>query len=333
MFVLRLLLVSTVLLAIAGPALATEDIISVTTATTTGSPSSAEGYTFDNVQQSVTSVTTNTNTYQVLSTADNVFVRRNNVNNDQSSVWYTTSGVGTDLSGIHQADYGQMLLSNNVLLGSDNTFANGTDPTTGNIERIDFTWNSPITVSNSFALAVLERGAIGVHDAFAIAAVTAIDGAGNPTAFGPLLIVAAGWGGGTNAINDFTYRLFRYNNGNNIGASTDSSATLIQGLGGILITAADLGLTTGSTIYGYSLMAADVTATNSTQLLDWTNSTYFPTNTDATTGGNGLDLAAVNGLLLGVAPEPPASAGLLGAFTLLVCLCHQVRQRLASNPK
>jgi hypothetical protein len=333
MGVLRLLLISTVLLAIAGPALATEDIISVTTATTTGTPSPAEGYTFNNVQQSVTSVTTNTDTYQVISAADNVFVRRNNVNNDQSSVWYTTSGVGTDLSGIHQTDYGQMLLSNNVLLGSDNTFANGTDPVTGNIERIDFTWNSPITVSNSFALAVFERGAVGVHDGFAIAAVTAIDGAGNPTAFGPLLIVAPGWGGSTNAINDFTYRLFRYNNGNNINTSTDSSATGTQGLGGILITAADLGLTVGSTIYGYSLMAADVTATNSAQLLDWTNSTYFPTNTDATTGGNGLDLAAVNGLLLGVAPEPPPSAGLLGAFILLACLCHQVRQRLASNHK
>ena len=333
MGVLRLLLTSTALLAIAGSALATEDIISVTTATTTGSPSVDEGYTFDNVQQSVTSVTTNTNTYQVISAADNVFVRRNNVNNDQSSVWYTTSGVGTDLSGIHQADYGQMLLSNNVLLGSDNTFANGTDPTTGNIERIDFTWNSPITVSNSFALAVFERGVSGVHDSFAIAAVTAIDGAGSPTAFGPLLIVAAGWGGSTNAINDFTYRLFRYGNGNNISTSTDSASTGTQGLGGILLTATDLGLSVGSTIYGYSLMASDVTATNSAQLLDWTNSIYFPTNTDATTGANGLDLAAVNGLLLGVAPEPPPSAGLLGAFILLVCLCHQVRLRLASNPK
>ena len=133
-------------------------------------------------------MTTATDTYQVFSAADNVFVRRNNVNNDQSSVWYTTSGVGIDLSGIHQADYGQMLLSNNELLGSDNTFANGTDPVTGNVERIDFTWNSPITVSNSFALALFERGAVGVHDAFAITAVTAIDGAGNPTAFGPPVI-------------------------------------------------------------------------------------------------------------------------------------------------
>ena len=330
MFVLRLLLVSAVLLSIAGRVLATEDITAVTTSTTTGAPSSAEGYTFDNEQQSVTSVTTATNTYQVLSTADHVFVRRNAVNNDQSSVWYATSGVGTDLRGIHQDDYGQMLISNNILLGSDNTFANGTDPTTGNIERIDFTWNSPITVSNSFALAVFDRGAAGMHDAFAIAAVTAVDANGNPTAWGQVLIVAGGWGA-TNAIADFTYRFFRYNNGNNLTATTDSTSTSTQGVGGLLITAADLGLATGSTIYGYSLMAADVTATNSAQLLDWTNSTYYPTNTDGVTGGNGLDLLAVNGLLLGVAPEPAPSAGLLGAFVVLVTLCHKIRKRPAAN--
>lgn len=329
MFALRLLLCSAVVLAGSGRLLATEDIISITTATATGTPSAAEGYTFNNVQQSVTSVTTATNTYQVISAADNVFVRRNSVNNNQSSVWYTTSGVGTDLSGIHQDDYAQMLLSNNILLGSDNTFANGTDPVTGNIERIDFTWNSPITVTNSFALAVLERGAAGVHDAFAIAAVTAIDASGNPTAFGPLLIVAPGWGG-TNAVSDFTYRLFRYNNGDDITISTESSATATQGIGGILLTATDLGLSVGSTIYGYSLMASDVTATNSSELLDWTNSTYFPTNTDAITGGNGLDLSSVNGLFLGVVPEPDWSAGLLGAF-LFVCGCHQIRKRPVSD--
>lgn len=331
MFVSRLLVVSAFLFAIAGPLRATEDVLSVTTTTTTGSPSTVEGYTFDNIQQSVTSITTATNTYQVISAADNVFVRRNNVNNNQSSVWYAASGVGTDLSGIHQDNYGQMLLSNNVLLGSDNTFANGTDATTGNIERIDFTWNSPITVTNAFALALFERGAVGVHDSFAIAAVTAVDVAGNPTAFGPLLIVSAGWGGGSNAIADFTYRLFRYNNGDIITTSTDSTSTNIQGLGGIVLKASDLGLSAGSTIYGYSLMAADVTATNSNELLDWTNSTFFPTTTDATTGGNGFDLAAVNGLLFGAVPEPAPSAALLGAFALLVSVCHQMRKRSASN--
>ena len=304
---------------------ATEDVLSVTLNNTSGSPSTSEGYTFNNGQSAITSFTTGTNTYGIASTANNVFVRRNAVNNNQSSVWYTASGVGTDLSGIHQNDYGSLLLNNNVYSGSDNIFANGTDVTTGNIERVDFTWNSPITVTNSMAFAVFDRGAANVHDAFAIAAVTAIDGAGNPTAYSSLLIVAAGWSSGGNAIADFTYRLFRYNTGDIISATTDSSATVTQGLGGIIIRTSDLGLAGGSTIYGYSLMAADVTASNSTQLLDWTNATYFPTTTDGTTGGNGLDLAAVNGLLLGVVPEPAPPAVLLGAFALLTAACARRR--------
>jgi hypothetical protein len=327
MFVPRAFALGVSFFALAGTLHAIEDVLSVTTTTTTGAPSTAEGYTYDNIQQSVTSITTATDTYDVLSVADNVFVRRNDVNADQSSVWYTASGVGTDLSGIHQDSYPQMLLSNNVLLGSDNIFANGTDPTTGNIERVDFTWNAPITVNSSFGLAVFDRGAAGSHDAFAIAAVIAVDAQGNPTAYASLLIVSGNWGAAGNAISDFSYRLFRYGNGDIISNSTDNTSTAVQGLGGLIIKASDLGLAVGSTIYGYSLMASDVTATTSAELLDWKNSTFFPTTTDGITGSNGLDLAAINGLVFGVVPEPAPSAALLGAFLLLVTVCHQFRKR------
>jgi len=322
----RLLHIGAALFASAAALYATEDVTAVTTNTVPGTSSTAEGYTFENSQRALTSFTTATATYQVTSGADNVFVRRNAVNNNQSSVWYTSSGVGTNLSGIHQVNYGQMLASNNVFLGSDNTFANGTANTTGNIERLDFTWNNPITVTNALAFAVFDRGAVGVHDSFAIAAVTAIDAFGNPTAYGTLLKVSAGWGGATNPIADFNYRLFRYSAGDAITASTANSEVGTQGIGGIAIKAIDLGLALGSTIYGYSLMGADVTATNSAQLLDWTNSTFYPTTTDGTTGGGGIDLAALNGLAFGAVPEPAPSAPLLGGFALLVSACHRIRK-------
>src|SRR5213594_2117251 len=93
-------------------------VTGVTTSTTSGSSSTAEGYTFENAQNALTSLTTASSTYDVASQSDNVFVRRNAVNNNQSSVWYTSSGVGTNLSGIHQNDYGQMLTSNNIFAGS-----------------------------------------------------------------------------------------------------------------------------------------------------------------------------------------------------------------------
>ena len=307
------------------------DVTGITTTTTAGSSATAEGYTFEGAQSAISSFTTASSTYGVASQADNVFVRRNAVNNDQSSVWYTSSGAGTNLSGTHNTDYGQLLTSNNIFAGSDNTFANGTINSTGNVERLDFTWNSGLTVSNSLAFAVFDRGAVGVHDSFAIAAVTAVDGAGNPTAYGSLLKVAAGWGGAANPVADFNYRLFRYNAGSNLTASTANTEVGLQGIGGILITPTDLGLTNGTKIYGYSLMAMDVTASNSTQLLDWTNGTFYPTTTDGTTGGGGIDLAGVNGMAFSVVPEAVPSAGLLGAFALLVSLCQGRKRRVTQQ--
>jgi hypothetical protein len=291
---------------------ATQDITSATTTFTGGTSSTADGYTFENGSRTLNTFSTATNNYAVASLANNVYVRRNNALANQSSVWYTSSGVGTNLAGNHEDSYANMLLSDSVLSGSDNTFANtGAAGQFGNIERIDFTWNSAITVSNSLAFAVFDRGAVGVHDGFGIAAITAVDGAGNPIAFGTLFKVASGWGGATNAIGNMDYRLFRYNNGDDITATTDSTATATQGIGGIVITAADLGLVNGATVYGYALTGYDVTASNSAQILDYLNSTYYPDTTDGNTGGGGIDLASFNGLEFAVVPEPTTVPAIL----------------------
>ncbi len=293
-------------------ALATQDINSATTSSISGTSSTAEGYTYENSSRILNGFSTATSDYAVASLANNVFVRRNNAVANQSSVWYTSSGTGTNLSGNHEDNYGNMLLSDNVFSGSDNTFANvGTGGQFGNIERVDFTWNSAITVSNSLAFAVFERGAVGVHDGFGIAAITAVDGAGNPIAFGMLLKVASGWGGATNAFGDMDYRLFRYSNGDDITATTDSTGIGTQGIGGIVITAADLGLVNGTTVYGYALTGYDVTASTSAEILDYLNSTFYPTTTDGNTGGGGIDLAAFNGIEFAVVPEPTAIPAIL----------------------
>jgi hypothetical protein len=323
MSVCRYLLVSTLLLATSAVLHATQDVTAINTTTIPGSPSTVEGYTFNNGVRQVTSFSTATSTYIVSSGADNVFIRRNGVNANNSSVWYTNSGVGTDLAGVHYNDYGQLLRNNNLFGGSDNTFANGITNTTGNIERLDFTWNSPITVNNSFAFAVFDRGAVGVHDSFAIAAVTAVDAFGNPTAYGTLLRVNPGWGGAANPIGDFDYRFFRYANGNNLTATTDSATVNTQGIGGIVITAADLGLALGQNIYGYSLMAVDVTASNSAELLDWTNATFYPTTTDGNTGGGGIDLAAINGIAFAAVPEPVPTSALVAFMVVAAFSWHK----------
>ena len=296
-----------------------ENVTAVNTTSGAGTPSISEGYTFENSERTLNGFSTALRSYGVASLADNVFVRRNSVNPNQSSVWYMSSGTGTNLAGVHEDNYPRMLLSNSVLSGSDNTFANDNPATNtiGNIERVDFTWNSAITVTDALAFAVFERGAAAQDDGFAIAAITAIDALGNPTAFGSLVKVASGWGGPTNPVADQEYRLFRYSNGDNITASTNSSDVAVQGIGGLVFTAADLGLIAGTEVYGYALMAADVTATNSTQLLNWLDSTYYPTTTDALTGGGGIDLAAFNGFQFVVVPEPitwPAMAAFGAIF-------------------
>jgi hypothetical protein len=99
----------------------------------------------------------------------------------------------------------------------------------------------------------------------------------------------------------------------------------------IVLTPADLGLTVGGTIYGYSLMAMDVTATTSAQTLDWTNAAFYPTTTDGTTGGGGIDLAGLNGIAFSVVPEAAPSAAWLGAFALLATACHFARARRRRN--
>jgi hypothetical protein len=73
-------------------------------------------------------------------------------------------------------------------------------------------------------------------------------------------------------------------------------------------------------------MAVDVTATDSTQLLDWSNSLFYPTTTDGNTGGGGIDLAAINGNSFAVVPEPVSNA-ILFSFVLLVSFRHWKQQR------
>ena len=320
-----LLLASFIALSLRSAA-ALEDVTAIASSFVGGSPSLAEGYTFENTARPITGLTTGVSNYAILGVANNVFVRRNGVSPNQSSVWYA-DGTAPNLAGVHQNNYAQMLLSNNLNAGSDNTFSNaGTGPTTGNIERLDFTWNSSVTVSNALAFGIFDRGVAALHDSFAIAAITAVDVLGNPTAFGSLLKVASGWGGGSNPGADMSYRLFRYNNGDAISASTESAETNRQGIGGVIVRAFDLGLVPGQQIYGYSLMSVDVTATNSTQLLDWTNGTFFPTNSDGTTGGGGIDLAAVNGLAFIAVPEP-ATWGFLLVGLGFAGFCAARKQR------
>ncbi len=306
---------------------AIENVSAINYTSTTGTPSTSEGFTYDNTVEAVTDFSTsNGNGYTVISSAPNALVQRNGTP-AQSSVWYVIDGAGPNYSGVHQDSYGPLLKSNNLLEGSDNTFDNGTAATAGNIERLDFTWNTPFTNLNSLAFAVFDRGNAGAHDAFTLAIVTGVDANGKPTSYGGYLKVAAGWGAATNPVANQNYNLFRYANGDNLTANTSATESNTQGIGGVVIKVSDVTLAPGSQVYGYSLMGNDVNPTTASDLLNVANTTVYPANTSDATGG-GIDLAAVNGLEIREVPEPTAWAWLGASGSVIAGICAGKRWKL-----
>lgn len=265
------------------------------------------------------------NIYDANSIAGAAYVRRNTTagNANNSSVWYADSTTSGQFKATYSIDYAELLLGNNILRGSDNTFANGTGASEGNIERLDFVFSSTgMSATEATAFAVFDRGSVNMHDNVKIAVITGWDSVNNvPTAYGGNLvsIVPSNYGT-TNLTSDFDYNLFRYSNGDNFDSPywNTNSETGTQGLGGTIVSMADLGIALGTTIYGYSLMAGDVvTGGNMSNLVDWSNATYYATNTSGATGTGGIDLSAVNGVLYNRrVPEPSTYGAILIGATM-----------------
>ena len=152
-----------------------------------------------------------------------------------------------------------VLLNSIINRGTDNVFQNqgNGDGNNNNIERIDFVFTGglsvpPVAIANVGFL-VLERGG---NDAFQIAAVTAIDGSGIPTAYGTILSVStAFWGASAFNLNTSVFR--------KDPADSDLRPAVnvfAQNVSGVYVSFADLGIVGNQTIYGYSLFPPDVGA-------------------------------------------------------------------------
>ncbi|MBL7728406.1 MAG: T9SS type A sorting domain-containing protein [Dinghuibacter sp.] len=175
--------------------------------------------------------------------------------------------------------------------GSDNVFNNDStsDLTYNNVERIDFIYRLGIASldPSKAGFLITERGG---NDPFKIAAITAVDASGNPTAFGPVLPVATSAYGSPIA-NAFTYVMRKDVTDNDIRLF---SKVPNQQVKAVYISLQSLGVASLQKIYGYALMGNDVTAATSAQVLDFTNTTYFPRNTNNANGG--MDLASAPGI-------------------------------------
>jgi len=308
-----LFLTLSVFLCIQAVGLAQSLITGVTLTTNSTAATTNKGFPFLGTKISLTSITSSYGTFSNTGVADIAFFRRNMTVTNQSSMWYQYTATNNAVFvGNYDTNYSQVLLDNDLTSGTDNTFSNPNPnygPNIGNIERLDFFFKNGITATTNMNFAVFDRGNVNAHDPFAISIVTGLNtNTMQPTAYSTLFYAPTNWGS-TNALGTVSYRLFRYNTGDVITNSYSNTETGSQGVGGLSFSISDLGITNGQTVYGYSLFASDTTTGgNMTNLFDWTNPTYYPTNSSSATGGaGGIDLISVNGVIfynILAIPEP-----------------------------
>ncbi len=285
------------------------------------------GINYLNRDRTVSTLATGLGDYQFTGPlATNVFFRRNTDSNNngtpnQASDNPNNSTLLYQVDGSNRA-YGdansnlqQMFLDGNLYTGLRNPFGNGAGTSTNsNIERIDFYFSGGYTVQSGDSLVFFDIEDVGSFgDGFRIAAYTGVgtvNGVNNaPTAYANtgLLVPAESFGGplanpqGGSSAN---YNRATFSSGDSL-TGTASNITSIGELQlvGIMISFADLGISAGTTIYGYSLMAGDTAPTTAANLVNWNNNTYYPTNTDPAGYGN-MDFMGFGAQISRPVPEP-----------------------------
>ncbi len=321
------------------PAQAASVITSVTTGTfTDGANSTVNGITYLNQSLSIQQIQTGATGWNTNGFSTTLTLRRSGAGAapGREVVWEErpTSSPVTTLRGPAPTTTQAALASNNLFVGTDNLFANSGN-TSGNqsdVERADFVASSGLLVDSLKAVTVFERGATNAHDGFKIAAITGIDGSGNPTGFGTVVQIAQGWG--TSALRVSTQNPApnpspnpNYTVLNNSSGGYSNTGDLSgQNIGGILITLNELA-TVGTTIYGYSLFGSDSASAGCGNLTSLSNTTCYPQNSLEANGG--IDLLAANVGIVQAVPEP---LNVMGAV-MVVGLGIGLKRKLAHSKK
>ena len=281
--------------------------------------------TYDGDVEAVQSLTAGGVTYTPNGgTATTVVRRAVGANND--TLWYTgtqsgfKAGSNINLRGPEINSYDQLFGSNNLFVGADNLFVNTGSPAgnSANVDRVDILFGVGFKATLARAFSLMDRGPSNDHDAVKIAAVTALDGDGNPAAYGPVLSLTHGTWGKTNLVPTAGEVVVRRDNDSPTGAAAtaDGSVASIpfhpadyvtQSVGGVIVRSTDL-VAAGTTIYGYSIFAPTTTGTGS-QLVDWTDPTYYHP-TGYTSSGGGLDPTSTLAILFTASPSVPEPATL-----------------------
>jgi hypothetical protein len=220
-------------------------------------------------------------------------VNNANVTGNFTLVWSeaVTSGTTFNMFAEYQNNMESFFDDRVYNKGTDNLFDNSSF-NSNNIERLDWILSSAYSTTSvaGVGFAIFERGATAAHDPFCIAAITAVDAMGNPTAYGNIVRVAATNYGDPGP--NVTYRVLKALNPSNLIDAANGT----QNRGGVIISLQSLGITAGQEIFGYSLFSNDLPmSATPANLVDFTNTTFFPTNTG---GAGGIDLIAITGIYI-----------------------------------
>jgi hypothetical protein len=187
--------------------------------------------------------------------------------------------------------------------GSDNILGNlgNNQGNNNNIERIDVVFDAPrdIKANNGNGITLFERGTPTNHGSIKVALILSVDAQGNPTSYSNIYTVTNSAWAPTDVIANKPFGIMNSTFGASVPAPYKLGVTdaVTQSIGGVFIPFVGtfgLSATSTPTVYGYSIMAGDVTATNSSEILDYTNSSIYPTNTDGNDNTiGGMDLIAV----------------------------------------
>lgn len=240
---------------------------------------------------------------------------------DTDHVWYAGSESGTGngsvltLDGPRAAGVAQALAGNNLDEGADNLFSTRTTGPTANpvgdntnVDRVDLVFAGGLAASASSAFVIADRGDPTDHDAFTVAAITALDAHGDPAAYGPLLRFDTGtWG--TTAVAAATREEILRQTDPGTADPLHPADHVDQALGGVAVTTAALAHG-AAVLYGYSIFSPDLTVTgdgSGTQLVNYQDAAVYGL-ADSTTGGGGLDPADTVGVLFTAQPAVPEPA-------------------------
>ncbi len=226
--------------------------------------------------------------------ADQLIVQRfgNAQTNPQRYRWYgeaVATGTTIDVSP-SRVDTPEDILTGDIInRGVLDTFLNVDVSGEGanNIERIDILFTAGLVapmaaVLNSVGFAVAEKRG---NNPFQIAAITAVDGGGNPTAYGNIVLVTAADYGVTNVMaTNIWFENDPFDNPPGSGGHglPRPYNVLTESTNAVFISFQDVGIVEGQTFFGYSLFADDVMPGTH----DLTDVSTFPQSTNQPNGGD-----------------------------------------------